>query len=65
MEEVEDQELTALMEMVRQMVACASHDRAMKFGGKRGVLGKVLSKIAMNMVKALFYPYLFTFYHFC
>ena len=54
MQKVEDQELTSLAETVRQMVACASHDRAMKFGGKWGVLGKVLGKITMKMVKSLF-----------
>jgi hypothetical protein len=53
MEKVEDQELTSLMETVRQMVACTSRDRAMKFEVKRGVLGKVFGKITMNMVKAL------------
>ena len=54
MEKVEDQELTSLAETARQMVSCASHDRATKFGGKWGVLGKVFGKITMKMVKALF-----------
>ena len=54
MEKIEDQELTSFSEMVLQMVAYASHDRATKFGGKIGVLGKFLDKITMNMVKSLF-----------
>jgi hypothetical protein len=54
MEKVEDQELTSLTETAHQMVACSSHDRATKFGGKRGVLGKFLGKIIMKMVKSLF-----------
>ena len=68
MEKVKDQELTSLTEMVCQMVACASRDRAMKFEVKRGVLGKILGKITMTMVKALlptyiyFLPFLLIFY---
>jgi hypothetical protein len=67
MEKIEDQELTSLTETVRQMVACASRDRAMKFEVKRVVLGKVLGKITMNMVKSLlptfiyFLPFLLIF----
>ena len=54
MEKVEDQELTSLMETVFQMVTCAYSYRVMKIGVKRGVLGKVIGKITMKMVKALF-----------
>ena len=68
MEKVEDQGLTSLTETARQMVAYSSHDRAMKFEVKRVVLGKILGKITMNMVKALlptyiyFLPFLLIFY---
>jgi hypothetical protein len=71
MEKIEDLEPTSLTETIRQMVACASRDQAMKFGGKRGVLGKVLGKITMKIVKSLlpifiyFLPSLLIFILFC
>jgi hypothetical protein len=40
MEKMRDQEPTSLMETVRQMVACASRNRAMKFEVKKGCFGK-------------------------
>jgi hypothetical protein len=59
MEKIGDQEPTSLTGMVHQMVAYASYGRAMKFGVKRGVLGKVLSKITMTMVKSLLPTYIY------
>ena len=59
MEKIADQEPTSLMETVRPMVACASHDWAMKFEVKRVVLGKVLGKITMTMVKSLLPTYIY------
>jgi hypothetical protein len=50
------------------MVVCAAHDRTMKFEVKRVVLGKVLDKITMTMVKSLFthlyllFPFFVDFY---
>jgi hypothetical protein len=34
MEKLENQEITSLAEMVLRMIACASRNRAKKFGGK-------------------------------
>jgi hypothetical protein len=34
MEKLENQEITSLAEMVRRIIACASHNRENKFGGK-------------------------------
>jgi hypothetical protein len=58
-EKVEDRELTSLTETVRQMVACTFRNRALKFKGKRGVLGKILGKITMTMVKSLLPTYIY------
>ena len=60
MEKLKDQELTSLAEMVRRMIACASHNRVKKFGGKWGVLGKFLEKSQWNGKK----PFLPIFIHF-
>jgi hypothetical protein len=38
-EKIEDKELTSLLEMVHQMVVRTFRNRALKFKGKRGVLG--------------------------
>jgi hypothetical protein len=38
-EKVEDRELTSLTEMVCQMVSRTFRNQALKFKGKRGVLG--------------------------
>jgi hypothetical protein len=58
-EKVEDREITSLIDMVHQMVACTFRNRALKFKGKRGVLGKILGKITMTMVKALLPTYIY------
>ena len=44
MEKVEDQELTSLAETVCQMVACASRNRATKFGENEVYWAKFLAK---------------------
>ena len=44
MEKLENQEITSLAKTVHQMIACASHNRTKKFGGKWGMLDKFLAK---------------------
>ena len=60
MEKLKDQELTSFAKMVRQMITCASHNWAKKFGGKWGMLDKFLAKSHWNGKK----PFLPIFIHF-
>jgi hypothetical protein len=55
-EKIEDKELTSLPETVRQMDAHNSHNRALKFKGKRGFLDSNIGKVKMTMVKRTFTP---------
>ena len=48
MEKLEKQEITSLAETIRRMIACASHNRENKFGGKWGMLDKFLGKVTMK-----------------
>jgi len=59
MEKIGDQEPTSLTETFYQMVTYVSCDREMKFEVKRVVLGKILGKITMTMVKSLLPTYIY------